>query len=607
MTTPTTTPGTSSAPHAPASHANQEIATHRKLHDEHLHAEPTNFFWKYIISFDHKMIAKQFLFMGLFWGVIGATMSGLIRWTLAFPGVPVPILGPFLYGATNGVVPPDSYTTLFTMHGTIMIFFAITPVLLGCFGNLLIPLMIGARDMIFPWLNMLSFWLFFASSCIMFYSLFVPLGASGVGWTSYPTLALAPWSPGEGHSLWLIAIFLVGFSSIVGAVNYITTVIRLRAPGMGWFDLPLTIWGLWLTAILNALFLPVLAAGLILLYLDRNFGTQFFMSAAITEKGTAGDPILYQHLFWIFGHPEVYIVILPAWGMVSDLLSFFSRKPAFGAKATALSMTTISILSTLVYGHHMFTTGLSPLLTSAFTTLTLMISIPSGVFFLNWLGTMWRGSMRLTASMWFCIGMVFTFGLGGLTGLHLGAVATNMLLHNTYFVVGHFHLTMAASALLGGFAAIYFWFPKMFGRMMNEKLGKLHFWLSFVPIVYLFSTMLIIGYAGMHRRIYNPNEYQFLKHLWHMNQYISYAAFTVIIGQIVFFWNLFYSMWRGPIAGPNPWQVGTLEWTVSSPPPHHNFDVIPTVYNGPHEFSHPLVKDRDFIRQDEYIEGVSHA
>ena len=575
------------------------------LEDQHIHPDPTNFWLKWVFSFDHKVIAKQFLFFGLFWGVVGAIMSMMIRWALAFPGKTIPIVGHLVFPHSNGIVPPDAYNSLFTLHGTIMIFFAVTPILIGCFGNLLIPLMIGARDMIFPWLNMASFWMTFAGGVVMFASLFVPLGPSAVGWTSYPSLADAVWSPGAGHNLWLISIFLMGTSSIMGAINYITTVIRLRAPGMGWFDMPLTVWGLWLTAILNALFIPVLTAGLLLLYLDRVFGTNFYVSASVSEFGTQGDPILYQHLFWIFGHPEVYIVILPAWGIVSDLLSFFSRKPAFGAKATAYSMSAICILSTVVYGHHMFTTGLSPLLTSAFMTLTLLISVPSGVFFLNWLGTMWRGSIRLTAPMWFSIGMVFTFGLGGLTGLHLGALATDILLHNSYFVVGHFHLTMAASALLGAFAGIYFWFPKMFGRMMDEKLGKWHFWLSFVPIVIIFVTMMVLGYAGMHRRIYNPYEYNYLQNLLGLNQLVSFSAFTVGSAQLIFFYNFFKSMRSGPIAPMNPWHVGTLEWTIPSPPPHHNFDVIPVVVNGPHEFSNPKVLGRDWLSQTEFVEGVS--
>jgi len=571
----------------------------QSAHDDHLHEVPTSFISRYIFSFDHKVIAKQFLIFGLVWAFIGAFMSVMIRWCLAQPGVPFPIVGEFLFPATSGVIPPDVYTSLFTMHGTIMIFFALTPILIGCFGNFCIPLMIGARDMIFPWLNMASFWVTFAGGVVMFASLFVPMGASAVGWTSYPTLAHSQWSPGLGHDLWLIAIFLIGNSSIMGAINYIATIIRLRAPGMGWWDLPLTIWGLFLAAVLNALFIPVLAAGLLLLYLDRVFGTQFFLAAAISESGSQGDPILYQHLFWIFGHPEVYIVILPAWGIVSDLLSFFARKPAFGYKKTALSMTAITVLSALVYGHHMFTTGLSPLLTSAFTTLTLLISIPSGIFFLNWLGTMWRGSLRLHTPMLFSMGTVFTFGLGGLTGLHLAAASTNMLLHNTYFVVGHFHLTMAVASLLGSLAGAYFWFPKIYGKMLSEFWGKVHFWLTAVPVVYIFCGQLVLGYTGMPRRVYNPYEYSFLRDTLNLNQYIGIAVAIAFFAQFIFVANLIYSYYKGKQAPDNPWEVGTLEWTISSPPPNYNFEEIPVVNHGPHEFSNPARKDRDWTSQTE--------
>ncbi|NCN39836.1 cytochrome-c oxidase [bacterium] len=587
-----------------------EVKAYNKLysnHDDHLHPEPTSIWTKYIFSFDHKVIAKQFLVYGLCWGFLGALMSVMIRWCLAQPGVPFPIIGQFLFPHTGGVIPPDWYSSLFTMHGTIMIFFALTPLIIGFLGNYAIPLMIGARDMLFPWLNMASFWVFFASGLIMLYSIFVPMGPSSVGWTSYPTLAHSQWTPGPGHSLWLVALFLAGVSSLMGAINYISTIIRLRAPGMRWRDLPLTLWGIFLTSILNALFLPVLAAGLLLLLIDREFGTTFFLAASISEAGTQGDPILYQHLFWIFGHPEVYIVILPAWGLVSDLLSFFARKPAFGYRATAISMSAISVLSALVYGHHMFTTGLSPLLTAAFTTLTLLISIPSGIFFLNWLGTLWRGSIRFTNPMLFSLGMVFTFGLGGLTGLHLAAVSTNIMLHNTYFVVGHFHLTMAASSLLASYAAVYFYFPKMYGRMMNKRLGQAHFWLSFVPIVYIFVTMMIVGYAGMHRRTYNPYEYNYLQHLLALNQYIGVAVAIAFFAQFIFVFNYWRSRHHGVKCGSNPWEIGTLEWTIPSPAPYYNFKEIPVVHNGPHELSNPKTPGRLFIPQDEYVEGVSHS
>jgi cytochrome c oxidase subunit 1 len=411
-----------------------------------------------------------------------------------------------LFPNSAGVVPPDSYAMLFTMHGTIMIFYAITPILIGAFGNYCIPLMIGARDMAFPMLNMLSFWFAFLSGIVLLASLFLPLGAAAGGWTSYPTLSTMIGSPGAGQTLWCVAIFLFGVSSTMGAVNYVTTVITLRAPGMGYFDMPLTVWGLWLTAILNAIFVPVLGAGVILLTLDRVMGTTFFLAGASATSGS-GDPVLFQHVFWIFGHPEVYILILPAWGIVSDLLSFFSRKPAFGAKATALSMTSVSVLSTIVYGHHMFTTQMSPLLTQSFMTLTMTISIPSAIFFANWLGTIWKGSIRFDSPMLFSLGVVFVFGLGGLTGLHLGTVTTDLYLHDTYFVVGHFHYTMAASVLLGGYAGIYFWFPKMFGRMMNTRLGYAHFWITLIGAYGVFFPMHFVGLAGAPRRYYDYSAY----------------------------------------------------------------------------------------------------
>jgi cytochrome c oxidase subunit 1 len=566
-----------------------------------IHPEPTTFWSKYIFSFDHKVIAKQFLWYGIFFLGVGGLMALLIRWTLAYPGVPFPVIGNLLFPGSNGIVPPDTYAMLFTLHGTIMIFYAITPILIGAFGNYCIPLMIGARDMAFPLLNMLSFWFAFLSGLVLLISFVTPLGAAAGGWTSYPTLSTLIGSPGAGQTLWCVAIFLFGISSTMGAVNYVTTVITLRAPGMGYFDMPLTIWGLWLTAILNAIFVPVLGAGVILLILDRIMGTTFFLAGASATSGS-GDPVLFQHVFWIFGHPEVYILILPAWGIVSDLLSFFSRKPAFGAKATALSMTSISILSTLVYGHHMFTTQMSPLLTQSFMTLTMTISIPSAIFFANWLGTIWKGSIRFDSPMLFSLGVVFVFGLGGLTGLHLGTTTTDLYLHDTYFVVGHFHYTMAASVLLGGFAGTYFWFPKMFGRMMNETLAKIHFWGTMIPLNGIFFGMLLVGYGGMHRRIYNPFIYESLQRLIPINNIITMSAILMGAFQLVFVYNFILSLRKGPKAEQNPWQVGTLEWTIPSPPPHHNYDEIPVVKCGPHEFGNPNLKTgRDFQYQTEEL------
>jgi cytochrome c oxidase subunit 1 len=569
--------------------------------EQEIHDAPTTFLSKYVFSFDHKVIAKQFLWYGIAFLGIGGMMALLIRWTLAFPGEPFPVIGAILFPATGGVVSPDTYAMLFTLHGTIMIFFAITPILIGAFGNYCIPLMIGARDMVFPTLNMLSFWLAVLSALILMVSLFTPLGGAAGGWTSYPTLSTLIGSPGVGQTLWCLSLFVLGVSSTMGAVNYIATIITLRAPGMGYFDMPLTIWGLWLTAILNAIFLPVLGAGLLLLTFDRVFGTTFFLAGAAATSGS-GDPVLFQHVFWIFGHPEVYILILPAWGIVSDLLSFFARKPAFGARSTALSMTAITILSTVVYGHHMYSTQMSPLLTQSFMMLTMTISIPSAVFFANWLGTIWKGSLRFDTPMLFSLGVVFVFGLGGLTGLYLATVTTDLYLHDTYFVVGHFHYTMAASVLLGGFAGTYFWFPKMFGRMMNERLGKIHFWISMVGLNGIFMGMMVIGYAGMHRRIYNPFVYEFLQNLKPLNMFITVSALTMGAAQIVFVYNFIHSMYKGPIATQNPWEVGTLEWTIPSPAPHYNFKDIPVVRCGPHEFGNPnLTNGTDFQYQTEEL------
>jgi cytochrome c oxidase subunit 1 len=570
--------------------------------EQHIHDAPKTFLSKYIFSYDHKVIGKQFLWYGILFLGIGGMMALMIRWTLAFPGQAFPIIGNFLFPETGGVVPADTYAMLFTMHGTIMIFYAITPILIGCFGNYLIPLMIGARDMAFPLLNMLSFHLAAVSGILLLAGLFTPLGAAAGGWTSYPTLSTLIGSPGVGQTLWTLAIFVLGVSSTMGAINYITTIITLRAPGMGYFDMPLSIWGLGLTAVLNAIFLPVLGAGCLLLIFDRVFGTAFFLAGAAATSGT-GDPVLFQHVFWIFGHPEVYILILPAWGIVSDLLSFFARKPAFGAKATALSMTTITILSTVVYGHHMYTTQMSPLLTQSFMTLTMTISIPSAIFFANWLGTIWKGSIRFTSPMLFSLGVVFVFGLGGLTGLYLATVTTDLYLHDTYFVVGHFHYTMAASVLLGGFAATYFWMPKMFGTLMNEFWAKVHFWITMAGLNGIFMGMMIVGYAGMHRRLYNPFVYEFMERMIPLNTFITWSAITMGLAQIIFVINFVHAVFfKKENAGSNPWEVGTLEWTIDSPTPHYNFKEIPVVKCGPHEYGNPaLTGDRDFQYQTEEL------
>ncbi len=564
---------------------------------------PTGFLRRAVFSIDHKVIGRQFLFLGLGFLAIGGLMAMLIRWQLARPGAPVPIVGKLLFGPSGGVISPVAYTALFTMHGTIMIFFAVTPILIGGFGNFCLPLMIGARDMAFPRLNMASFWTMFAATAVLTASFFVPLGPPEAGWTAYAPLSTTIGAPGPGQTLWVVAIYLNGASSVMGAVNYITTVLRMRAPGMTYLRMPLTVWGFFLTSILNALFVPVLAAGMVLLFFDRVLGTQFFIAG--TTPGAGGDPILYQHLFWLFGHPEVYILILPAWGIVGDLLAFFARKPVFGYRVTVGALVGVVVLSTVVYGHHMFTTGMSPLLGESFMLLTMIISVPTSLIVLSWLGTLWRGAIRMQTPMLFCLGMVFTFGVGGLTGLYLADITADLYLHDTYFVVGHFHLIMASALLMSLFAAVYFWFPKMFGRMMSEGLGKLHFWLTFVPVNLVFMGQLVIGYEGMQRRLYDPSVYDFLKPLLPLNRGISHAAYLLGAAQLIFVVNFFWSLARGARAAANPWEVGTLEWAVASPPPHHNFDRIPIVVRGPHELSHPAARalGRDWLGQAEAIEA----
>ena len=569
-----------------------------------IHDEPTSFVKKYLFTIDHKIIAKQFLWAGLIFLAFGGALAMLIRWQWAFPGQPVPVFGSLFLSDSGGVITPAVYTQLFTNHGLIMVFWAITPLIIGCFGNLVIPLQIGARDMAFPLLNMLSFWVFLLSQILVISSFFMQLGAAAAGWTTYAPLSTHIGTPGAGQTLMVLAIFVVGVSSIMGGINYVITVIRLRAPGMTYMRLPLTIWGLWLTSILNVLFVPVLGSAGLMIVLDRVAGTQFFIAGA---NGN-GDPILFQHLFWIFGHPEVYILILPAWGIVGDLVSFFSRKPHYWYRGSVYSMVTVTVLSAVVYGHHMYETGMNPMLGKTFMILTLIISIPAEVLFLNWLHTMWKGSMRLTTPMLFALGTIFVFGLGGLTGISLGTISTDIYLHDTMYVVGHFHFTMGSASFLATFAGIYFWFPKMYGTMMDEKMGRAHFWLSIVFITILFGGQLVVGWSGQQRRLFDPYQYHYIEHLLGINRISSYAAFALGASQILFVVNFFQSIFSTKKAEKNPWQVTTLEWTLTSPPPHYNFKEIPTVHRGPHEFANPAVQEvigRDWLEQTEPLpEGI---
>jgi cytochrome c oxidase subunit 1 len=547
-------------------------------------------------STDHKVVAKQFLFAGLSFFGIGGLLAMIMRWQLAYPGQPVPVIGRFIFSASGGAVTPTAYGVLFTMHGLIMILFAITPVLMGGIGYFCVPLMIGARNMAFPRLSVAAVWSLMTSQALLLASVLAPLGSASSGWTMYPPLSTNVGSPGAGQTWVLVALLVNGLSTVASAVNVTTTVARGRAPGMTWMRLPLTIWGFWLASVLSALFVPVLACAALLLLSDRVLGTQIFVAGA-AAGANAGDPMLYQHLFWIFGHPEVYILILPVWGIVGDLLSFFARKPAHGYRASVGAMLAVTTLSGVVYGHHMYATGISPLLGRAFVLLTLLISLPAMVLVLNWLVTIWGAEVRLTVPMLFALGTVFVFAAGGMTGVYLADISLDLYLHDTMFVVGHFHLTMAAATVLGAFAGIYHWFPKMFGREMIPWMGRVHFAGSLALLTLTFAGQLAAGYAGQPRRLFDPYQYEFLVHLRTLNRGTSHAAFLLGVTQLVFAVNFFVSLWRGKRASPNPWELGTLEWSVPSPPLAHNFDVLPVVSRGPHVFSRADAGARDWTGQ----------
>jgi len=563
------------------------------IYPAHAHQVQLGFWRTYVFSTDHKMIGRQFLFLGLFMLLIGGTLAMMVRWELAWPETAVPgfnwIPEPYMYG---GIIPPQTYNALFTMHATIMIFFVVMPIMVGAFGNFLIPLMIGTRDMAFPKLNMLSFWAGAVAGVVMLSSFLVPGGPAAAGWTSYAPLSAKAQYTGVdwGQNLWNISLIILGASSLMGSINYITTIVNMRAPGMTYFRMPLTVWSLFITAILLLLALPVLTAALAMLLFDRTFGTNFFL------PGGGGEPLLWQHMFWFFGHPEVYILVLPAMGVTSDLLSTFSRKPIFGYHAMAFSMIAIAFLSWIVWGHHMFVSGMNPLLGTAFMMTTMVIAVPSAIKTFNWLGTLWGGSIRLTAPMLFALGFVSNFVIGGLSGIFMASTPVDIFIHDTYYIVAHFHYVVAG-IIFALFAAVYYWFPKMFGRMMNEGLGKIHFVLTYIFFNGVFFPMHFLGVAGHMRRIYNPTQYEFLQPMQHWNVFITISALILGASQIIFLYNFFWSLFAGKKAERNPWQANTLEWTAASPPPHGNFEAQPVVYRGPYEYSSPEVKE-DYLPQD---------
>jgi cytochrome c oxidase subunit 1 len=570
----------------------------------HAHAAPQGFIRKYIFSLDHKIIGLQYFFLALTAVWVGMILSLFMRIHLIWPNADIPLIGH---------IQPETYLSLLTMHGTIMVFFVLTTAPQGGFGNYFLPIQIGAPDMAFPVLNMLSFWTTFVAFVIMIAAFFVTGGAPLHGWTGYPPLSAIPSSgPGEGlgADLWITSIAIFCAASLMGALNFITTTLDLRAKGMTLMRMPLTVWSWFITAILGLLAFGVLLSAGILLLMDRNLGTSFFVPIDVingqltAHKG--GSPLLWQHLFWFFGHPEVYIAILPGMGVASQVLSTFSRKPIFGYRAMVYAMLAIGFLGFMVWGHHMFMSGMSPYSAFAFSLLTMAIGVPSAIKTFNWLGTIHGGRVRFYTPMLFAIGFVSLFVSGGLSGPFLAQPALDIPLHDTAFVVGHFHLIMGVAAIFGIFAATYYWFPKMFGRMMNETMGKIHFWFTFIGTYCIFMPMHYLGMAGQPRRYSQFTEVAYLHHLIPLNRFLTYAAIVTIIAQFVFVINLFWSMFKGQKAADNPWDATTLEWTTATPPPHDNFGGhTPVVTHGPYEYGVPGAA-RDFIMQNDPSPSTAH-
>jgi len=568
------------------------MTDHNVSEDEFQEELKLSFWHRYIFSVDHKTIAKQYLFLGLTMAVVGGFLAYLMRSQLAWPGKPV-----FGWPVNEGYIDSPHYNALVTMHGTIMVFFVAMPILIGAFGNFLIPLMIGAPDMAFPRLNMMSFWTMFLATLVMIASFFVPGGAASAGWTGYVPLSADPIYTGVnwGLNFWILGLALEFVSVLMGGVNFLTTAITMRAPGMTLFRLPLMIWMQLSAAILFMLSVGPTIAAAVLLLLDRIVGTGFY------DPGQGGDPLLWQHLFWFFGHPEVYVILLPAFGILLEILPVFSRKPIFAYHIIIYSTIIAGFLSFFVWAHHMFVSGMDPRLSLPFSITTILISVPFAIIIFAMIITLWRGSLHFSTAMLFTLGTLTTFILGGVTGIFNGSPAVDIYIHDTYFVVAHFHYTLFPSSIFATFAGIYFWFPKMFGRMMDETLGKIHFWMSFIFFNLTFLPMFALGMGGHMRRIADLSRYDFLKPLQPTHQFITVAAIVMGIGQIPFIVNFFRSLFAGELAEYNPWRANTLEWVTISPPPHGNFETIPTVYHGPYDYSLPEIEE-DWLPQNQPIE-----
>ncbi|HEY6250218.1 MAG TPA: cbb3-type cytochrome c oxidase subunit I [Candidatus Angelobacter sp.] len=558
---------------------------------------PAGFVRRYLFSTDHKIIGLQYFFLSLAAVLVGTVLSLLMRIHLVWPNVTIPFLGE---------IKPENYLQYLTMHGTLMVFFVLSTAPQNGFGNYFLPLQLGASEMAFPRLNMMGFWITLVAFLVLVAAFFVTGGASLAGWTQYAPLSAMPSAgPGQGlgTDLWLTSIGLFSIASVLSAINFITTTIKLRARGMDWMRMPLTCWTWFVAALLSLLAFSVLLGAVLLLLLDRNAGTSFFVPSGLVISSqpvehSGGSPLLWQHLFWFFGHPEVYIAVLPGMGVTSHLLSVFSRKPVFGYRAMVGATIAIGGLGFMVWGHHMFVSGMNPYAGFAFSTLTTAIAVPSAIKTFNWVGTLWGGRIRFNTPLLFSAGFLSLFITGGLTGPILAQPALDMYLHDTYFVVAHFHLIMAMAGLFAVFAATHFWFPKMFGRMMNESLGKLHFWLTFLGAYATFLPMHLLGIAGHPRRYAELTGVHYVQALVPLQKFITLAAIVTISAQLLFLVNFFRSMFKGPAAAPNPWDCTTLEWTLASPPASDGFGRRePVVNHGAYEYSIPG-RETDFLMQD---------